>query len=51
MNSIEVETTHGKIRGSQKNGVNTFKGIPYAGKVSGERGFRSPAELKIKEHQ
>ncbi len=46
MNSIEVETSHGKIRGSRNDGVNTFKGIPYAGKVSGERRFRTPAELK-----
>jgi para-nitrobenzyl esterase len=45
MNTIEVEITHGKIRGYRENGVNIFKGIPYAGKVSGDRRFRRPAEL------
>jgi len=46
MNTIEVEITHGKIRGIRNEGVNIFKGIPYAGKVSGDRRFRRPAELK-----
>lgn len=42
---VTVETTHGKIRGVRVEGVNIFKGIPYAGSVSGERRFRSPAPL------
>ena len=46
MNTIEVEISHGKISGSQGNGVNIFKGIPYAGRVSGDRRFRRPAELE-----
>ena len=37
MNTIDVEITHGKIRGTRKEGVNIFKGIPYAGRVSGDR--------------
>ena len=46
MNMIEVEISHGKIRGIRKEGVNIFKGIPYAGRVSGDRRFRRPAELE-----
>lgn len=42
---IKAETTHGKIRGIRSDNVNIFKGIPYAGKVSGERRFRRPAPL------
>jgi para-nitrobenzyl esterase len=43
---VEVEVTHGKIRGVRNDGVNIFKGIPYAGKVSGDRRFRRPAPLE-----
>jgi para-nitrobenzyl esterase len=43
---VEVETTHGKIKGIRTEGVNIFKGIPYAGKVSGDRRFRRPASLQ-----
>jgi para-nitrobenzyl esterase len=46
MNTVEVETTHGKIRGITNEGVNIFKGIPYAGTVSGTRRFCRPAELE-----
>lgn len=46
MNTVEVEITYGKIRGTTNEGVNTFKGIPYAGRVSGDRRFRRPAQLK-----
>ncbi len=46
MNTIEVEISHGKIIGARDRGVNIFKGIPYAGSVSGERRFRRPAELE-----
>ena len=44
MDTIEVEISYGKIRGARRDGVNTFKGIPYAGRVSGDRRFRRPAE-------
>lgn len=43
---VEVEITHGKIRGVRTEGVNIFKGIPYAGKISGDRRFRRPAPLQ-----
>jgi para-nitrobenzyl esterase len=46
MNSIEAETTYGTVRGTREKGVNIFKGVPYAGSVSGENRFRRPAELK-----
>ena len=44
-NFIETEISHGKIRGIQQDGVSIFKGIPYAGKSSGDRRFRRPAPL------
>lgn len=46
MNLVEVEISHGKIRGARIEGVNIFKGIPYGGRVSGDRRFCRPAELK-----
>jgi para-nitrobenzyl esterase len=36
MNTIDVEISHGKIRGARDEGVTIFKGIPYAGRVSGD---------------
>ena len=46
MNTIDVEISHGKLRGFREEGVNIFKGIPYAGRVSGDRRFRRPAALE-----
>ncbi|HPG07119.1 MAG: carboxylesterase/lipase family protein [Saprospiraceae bacterium] len=43
---VDVETSYGKVRGIQSSGVNIFKGIPYAGKVSGANRFRRPAPLE-----
>lgn len=43
---VDVETAYGKLRGIRQNGVNIYKGIPYAGRVSGDRRFRSPALLE-----
>ena len=43
---VEVEIAHGKIRGIRNEGVNIFKGIPYAGKISGDRRFKRPAPLQ-----
>lgn len=40
------DTSHGKVKGYRENGVNIFKGVPYAGKISGERRFRRPAPLE-----
>ena len=43
---VVTDTHVGKIKGYRENGVNIFKGIPYAGKISGERRFRRPAPLE-----
>lgn len=43
---VEVEIRHGRIRGMRTEGVNLFKGIPYAGRTSGDRRFRRPAPLE-----
>lgn len=43
---VEAEITHGRIKGMRVDGVNVFKGIPYAGRVSGDRRFRRPAPLE-----
>ncbi|UZR96841.1 carboxylesterase/lipase family protein [Chondrinema litorale] len=45
-NFVEAKTSYGKVRGITEEGVNLFKGIPYAGSVSGEQRFRRPAPLK-----
>lgn len=42
---IIADTNFGKIKGYRENSVNIFKGVPYAGKVSGERRFRRPEPL------
>ena len=43
---VNAETSYGKIKGYREQGVNIFKGIPYAGKTSGDRRFRRPAPLE-----
>lgn len=43
---VEVDITHGKIRGLRNDGVNVFKGIPYGGRISGDRRFQRPAPLE-----
>lgn len=43
---ITAETSYGKIKGLRLDGVNIFKGVPYAGRVSGDRRFRRPAPLE-----
>ena len=40
-----VTTAYGKLRGTRDNGVSAFLGVPYAGRVSGDRRFRRPAPL------
>ena len=41
-----VETAYGKLRGVREAGVSIFRGVPYAGRVSGDRRFRRPAPLE-----
>ena len=43
---VVVETSYGKVRGVAEDGVSSFKGVPYAGRVSGDRRFRRPAPLE-----
>jgi len=43
---IEVNTAHGRIRGTRSNGLATFKGIPYAGSVSGANRFKAAPPLQ-----
>lgn len=40
---VTTEISYGKIRGIRSEGVNIFRGIPYGGRVSGDRRFRRPA--------
>ncbi len=44
---VEVETKYGRLRGAQQgNGLVTFKGIPYAGSVSGANRFKAAPALQ-----
>lgn len=46
LDDLVVETTSGKVRGARDAGVSIFRGVPYAGRVSGDRRFRRPAPLE-----
>jgi para-nitrobenzyl esterase len=43
---IEVDTECGRIRGAKGDGLATFKGIPYAGPVSGANRFKAAPPLR-----
>src|SRR5580704_5485521 len=43
---VEVETTYGRLRGSKMDGLETFKGIPYGGSVSGANRFKAASPLQ-----
>lgn len=44
--TVVVETTHGRIRGLKMPGLSTFKGIPYGGSVSGAHRFKAAPPLQ-----
>jgi para-nitrobenzyl esterase len=41
-----VETTAGKIRGFTRNGIHTFRGVPYAASTEGSGRFAAPTRPK-----
>ena len=43
---VEVRTRYGRVRGAGSNGPATFKGIPYAGSVSGANRFKAAPPLQ-----
>jgi para-nitrobenzyl esterase len=43
---IEVDTSYGRVRGAKSDGLATFKGIPYAGPVSGANRFKAAPLLQ-----
>jgi len=43
---VEVKTAHGRLRGARTGNLTTFKGIPYAGSVSGANRFKAAPPLK-----
>ncbi|HLK68389.1 MAG TPA: carboxylesterase family protein [Bryobacteraceae bacterium] len=43
---VDVKTAYGRLRGLQSAGLATFKGIPYAGSVSGANRFKAAPALK-----
>src|SRR5947199_2478472 len=43
---VEVKTAHGRLRGAKTGNLTTFKGIPYAGSVSGANRFKAAPPLK-----
>jgi len=43
--TVEVKTAYGRLRGTRKGDLITFKGVPYAGSVSGENRFKAPPPL------
>src|SRR5438876_3881563 len=44
--NVQVKTAYGRLRGKRAKDVITFKGIPYAGSVSGENRFKAPPPLE-----
>jgi len=43
---VEAKTAHGRVRGLKGDGLVTFKGIPYAGSVTGVNRFKQAPRLK-----
>jgi para-nitrobenzyl esterase len=45
--TVITKTTHGQLRGALQDGLNTFKGVPYAGSPAGQNRFKAPPKLKV----
>src|SRR5437667_3157506 len=43
--TVEVKTAYGRLRGKRTGDLVTFKGVPYAGSVSGSNCFKAPPPL------
>src|SRR5262245_47746714 len=43
---VEVETTCGKIRGLDVDGIKVFKGVPYGASTAGKQRFMPPAPVQ-----
>src|SRR5437016_1189881 len=43
--TVEAKTAYGRLRGTRKGDLVTFKGVPNAGSVSGENRFKGPPPL------
>jgi para-nitrobenzyl esterase len=41
---VEAETSFGRVRGTDVDGVKTFKGIPYGASTAGPNRFKAPAD-------
>ena len=48
---VEVKTSHGRRRGAKTGNLTTFKGIPYAGSVSGANRFKAAPPLTEIRHE
>lgn len=44
--TVEVKTAYGRLRGKRAGELVTFKGVPYAGSVSGANRFKAPPALE-----
>jgi para-nitrobenzyl esterase len=42
---VDVKTAYGRVRGTRRGDLVTFKGIPYSGPVSGASRFKAPPPL------
>src|SRR5690349_13252300 len=43
---VEAKTAYGRLRGKRTGDLVTFKGVPYAGSVSGDNRFKAPPPLQ-----